>query len=129
MRFTVLALVSAALLSGQASDTARQQPARRRVDWVDLGYYKQVTPERWRSRVDQMLQRDAQNPPPKDGVMFVGSATIAEWDLKHYGSERESVKPVILRGFLDNEEFGLKGSHALGFEKEVAKIPVSTAAA
>ncbi len=95
MRLTALALCSAFLLLGQANNTAAQQPARRQVDWVQLGYYKEVTPERWKSRVEQMVQRDMQNPPKKEAVMFVGSATIAGWDLKHYFPEFETINRGI----------------------------------
>ena len=48
MRLTALALFSAGLLLGQSNNTPAQQPARRQVDWVNLGYYKQITPERWK---------------------------------------------------------------------------------
>ncbi|HMD47818.1 MAG TPA: GDSL-type esterase/lipase family protein [Bryobacteraceae bacterium] len=94
MRFTALALLSGGLLFGQAADTAARQPARQ-VDWVRLGYYKEITPERWKSRVEQMLRQDAQNPPKKEAVMFVGSATIAGWDLKHYFPQFETINRGI----------------------------------
>ena len=95
MRPTIFALFSAGLLLGQVNNTAEQQPARRRVDWVQLGYYKEVTPERWKTRVEQMLRRDEQNPPKKQAVMFVGSATIAGWDLKHYFPQFETINRGI----------------------------------
>src|SRR5215469_724283 len=95
MRFTTLAFFSAGLLLGQANNTAGQQPARRRVDWVQLGYYKEGTPERWKPRVEQMLRQDQQNPPKKEAVMFVGSATIAGWDVKHYFPEFETINRGI----------------------------------
>lgn len=90
MRFTAFALLTAGWLPGQANP-----PARPQVPWVQLGYYKEVTPERWKSRVEQMLRRDAENPPKKEAVMFVGSATIAGWDLKHYFPEFETVNRGI----------------------------------
>ena len=95
MRLTALALFSAGLLLGQSNNSPAKQPARRQVDWVNLGYYKQITPERWKARVEQMLQRDTQNPPKKEAVMFVGSATIAGWDLKHYFPQFETINRGI----------------------------------
>jgi len=95
MQFAALALFSATLLFGQANNTATQPPPRPKVEWVQPGYYKEVTPERWKSRVEQMLQREAQNPPKKEAVMFVGSATIAGWDLKHYFPEFETINRGI----------------------------------
>ena len=49
--------------------------------------------------------------------------------LRIFGSARESVKTLILRGFPNNEEFGLERGHALSLEKEIAKILVSSASA
>jgi GDSL-like Lipase/Acylhydrolase family len=95
MRFTALALFSSCVLLGQANTVVPQQPARRQVEWVQLGYYKEITPERWKSRVEQMLRQDAQNPPKKEAVMFVGSATIAGWDIKHYFPEFETINRGI----------------------------------
>lgn len=94
MRFAVLILFSACLLPGQANSPS-QQSARPQVDWVSPGYYKEITPERWRSRVEQMLRRDEQNPPKKEAVMFVGSATIAGWDLKRYFPGLETINRGI----------------------------------
>ena len=95
MRPAILALCSAGLLLGQANNTSAQQPARRRVDWVQLGYYKEITPERWKARVEQMLRRDEQNPPKMEAVMFVGSATIAGWDVKHYFPQFDTINRGI----------------------------------
>ncbi len=95
MRSTVFAFISAGLLLGQSTNTPAQQPARRQIEWVRLGYYKEITPERWKSRVEQMLRQDAQNPPKKEAVMFVGSATIAGWDLKHYFPQFETINRGI----------------------------------
>jgi hypothetical protein len=96
MRLGVLALLSAGFVLGQANQAAEQRPARRpAVDWVSLGYYKQVTPERWRARVDQMIQKDAATPPKKEAVLFLGSATIAGWDIKHYFPEFETINRGI----------------------------------
>ena len=95
MRFTAFALLSAGLILGQTNNAGAQQPGRPAVVWVQRGYYKEITPERWRSRVDQMVQRDQQNPPKKEAVMFVGSATIAGWDIKHYFPQYETINRGI----------------------------------
>jgi len=95
MRLIALAIFSAGLLQGQSNNAATQPPARREVEWVRLGYYKEITPERWKSRVEQMLRQDTQNPPKKEAVMFVGSATIAGWDLKHYFPQFETINRGI----------------------------------
>jgi hypothetical protein len=46
-----------------------------------------------------------------------------------FGSERESERGGILGGFLKNDELGPGRGHALGFEQEVAEIPIAAAAA
>lgn len=63
--------------------------------WVRPGYYKELTPDRWKDRVAQMLKADAADPPPAQAVMFVGSATIAGWDLKHYFPQFKTIKRGI----------------------------------
>src|SRR5262245_20740420 len=95
MRLVGFALITVGLLSGQSNSPASQQPARREIVWVQLGHYKDLTPDRWKSRVEQMLQRDKQNPPKTGAVMFVGSATIAGWDLKRYFPELETINRGI----------------------------------
>src|ERR1022692_2530307 len=95
MRFTVFALLSAGLLLGQENHAPAQQSGGRGPVWVQLGYYKEITPERWKSRVEQIVQRDQQNLPRKEAVMFVGSATIAGWDLKHYFPQFETINRGI----------------------------------
>jgi lysophospholipase L1-like esterase len=95
MRFTILALGSAGLLLAQENHTAPAQSAGRGVVWVQLGHYKEITPERWRARVEQTLTRDKENPPKQGAIMFVGSATIAGWDLKHYFPNLETINRGI----------------------------------
>ncbi len=63
--------------------------------WVRPGYYKEITPERWKDRVERMLAQDGTNPPPKEGVLFAGSATIAGWDVKHYFPEYKTINRGI----------------------------------
>src|ERR1700753_1315006 len=55
------------------------------------GYYKELKPERYKERVEKMLKADEANPPSKQGVVFVGSATIAGWNLKHYFPQYRTV--------------------------------------
>ena len=95
MRFLLFALLSADLLAGQENPSAPQRTGNREVVWVRLGYYKELSPERWKARVEQMVQRDQQNPPKKEAVMFVGSATIAGWDVKHYFPRYETINRGI----------------------------------
>ena len=63
--------------------------------WIRPGYYKELTPERHRAAVDRMLSRDATAPPPAEAVLFVGSATIAGWDIPHYFPEYKTIKRGI----------------------------------
>ena len=97
MRVALFVLLNAGLILGQAPS--------REVVWVRLGYYKEITPERWKSRVEQMVQRDQQNPPKKDAVMFVGSATIAGWDVKHYFPQYETINRGIGASMIDEATY------------------------
>jgi lysophospholipase L1-like esterase len=95
IRLAVLMLIGAASIFAQA----------REVVWVRLGYYKEISPERWKQRVEQMVQRDQQNPPKKEAVMFVGSATIAGWDVKHYFPQYETVNRGIGASMIDEATY------------------------
>jgi lysophospholipase L1-like esterase len=95
MRFAAFVFLSAVLLPGQEDRPATKQPGGRGPVWVQLGYYKEITPERWRARVEQTIRRDRENPPKQNAVMFVGSATIAGWDLKHYFPQFETINRGI----------------------------------
>src|SRR5579872_4812742 len=95
MRFVALVILSTTAVFGQENPPAAQRPGGRGPVWVQLGYYKEITPERWRARVDQIVKRDQENPPKKEAVMFVGSATIAGWDLKHYFPEFDTINRGI----------------------------------
>ena len=44
------------------------------------------------------------------------------------GSERESGKLCILRGFMKSEEFSLRGRQALRFEQQVIHVSITAAA-
>jgi hypothetical protein len=87
MRLGVRLVLAAALLASIGLGQDRL--------WVRPGYYKQITPDRWKARVAKMLKDDEENPPSSEGVMFVGSATIAEWDLRHYFGQYRTVKRGI----------------------------------
>jgi len=78
--------------SGQPATTAQTAVPDR---WVRPGYYKELTPARLKNGVDAMLKADTANPPPTEAVLFVGSATIAGWDIPRYFPEYKTVK----RGF------------------------------
>jgi lysophospholipase L1-like esterase len=52
-------------------------------------------PEMWKDAIAAFEQEDAKNPPPKGGIVFVGSSSIRGWDLKKSFPDL----PVINRGF------------------------------
>jgi len=58
-----------------------------------------------------------------------GGSNGARVRLWKVGSARESERSVILRGLLKGDELGSGRGHALGFEQEVAEIPIAAAAA
>jgi lysophospholipase L1-like esterase len=39
-----------------------------------------AAPEKWAAEIDKLTQADAVNPPPRGGVVFVGSSSIRRWD-------------------------------------------------
>jgi lysophospholipase L1-like esterase len=63
--------------------------------WVRPGHYKELKPDRLKSIVAQMVARDVDNPPSSEGVMFAGSSTIADWDLKSYFPQYRTVNRGI----------------------------------
>lgn len=59
-----------------------------------------AAPEKWAAAIDQLVKDDATNPPPANGVVFVGSSSIVKWtSLEH---DFPGVK-VINRGFGGSE--------------------------
>jgi hypothetical protein len=48
------------------------------------------------------------------------TASLGRLGTKKIGSERESVKPLILGRILQNHEFGPAGRHVLGLQQQVA---------
>lgn len=51
--------------------------------------------ERWEPAIAAFERQDEKQPPPKNGIVFVGSSSIRLWDLSKSFPE----KPVINRGF------------------------------
>lgn len=57
---------------------------------------KTVPPaDRWEKEIAAMEARDRANPPPKEGIVFIGSSSIRLWDLKQAFPEL----PAVNRGF------------------------------
>lgn len=38
-----------------------------------------AAPEKWAAAIDKFTQADVTNPPPRDGIVFVGSSSIVKW--------------------------------------------------
>lgn len=51
--------------------------------------------QRWEEKIAEFERQDRESPPPKDGILFVGSSSIAGWKLKEFFPDL----PVINRGF------------------------------
>jgi lysophospholipase L1-like esterase len=56
---------------------------------------KAADPTRWEKAIAAFEQQDRDKPPPKDGILFVGSSSIRLWDL----AKSFPGLPVINRGF------------------------------
>jgi lysophospholipase L1-like esterase len=52
-------------------------------------------PQRWEATIAQIEQRDRENPPPRDPIVFIGSSTITRWDVKASFPDL----PVVNHGF------------------------------
>jgi lysophospholipase L1-like esterase len=52
-------------------------------------------PEVWKDAIEAFQKQDAAEPPPKQGIVFVGSSSIRMWDLKKSFPDL----PAINRGF------------------------------
>jgi lysophospholipase L1-like esterase len=85
----VAAAIAGVWLGTGAAISAQQAGADR---WIRPGYYKELAPERQRAGVERMLKQDAAAPPPAEAVLFVGSATIAGWDIPRYFPEYKTIK-------------------------------------
>jgi lysophospholipase L1-like esterase len=56
-------------------------------------------PSRWEAAISKFEARDAQEAPPTEGVLFIGSSSIRMWDLDKWFPDA----PVINRGFGGSE--------------------------
>ena len=54
---------------------------------------------RWESAMKAFEEQDAKQPPPKNGILFVGSSSIRKWDLKKWFPDRNAIN----RGFGGSE--------------------------
>jgi lysophospholipase L1-like esterase len=86
------AMVCAAVCLGATAITFAQRGG---TIWIRPGYYKELKPERHQTAVERMLSRDSAAPPPAEAVLFVGSATIAGWDIPRYFPEYKTIKRGI----------------------------------
>ena len=85
-----VAAAMAGLWLGVTAVGAAQQAGTGR--WIRPGYDKELAPERLRANVERMLKQDAAAQPPAEAVLFVGSATIAGWDIPRYFPEYKTIK-------------------------------------
>ncbi len=76
-----LAIIAIALV---VSAGAGAQPARKPHD-----------PASWEPTIQKFEEQDRRTPPPRKGVLFLGSSSIRAWDVEKYFPEY----PVINRGF------------------------------
>ncbi len=51
--------------------------------------------DKWEKEINSMLAKDEKSPPPKEGIVFVGSSSIRLWDLEKSFPNL----PVVNRGF------------------------------
>ncbi|MCP4246456.1 MAG: hypothetical protein GY778_05355 [bacterium] len=51
--------------------------------------------DRWEAAIQQFEERDKTSPPPKGGIVFIGSSSIRKWDLDQYFPGLQ----VVNRGF------------------------------
>lgn len=52
-------------------------------------------PQVWQNDIDAFVRKDRTDPPPANGVLFMGSSSVRMWDLKRYFPDL----PAINRGF------------------------------
>jgi lysophospholipase L1-like esterase len=60
-----------------------------------LGSAQQTAADKWEKDIAAFEAQDQKSPPPKDGIVFVGSSSIRKWDLAHSFPDL----PAINRGF------------------------------
>ncbi len=54
---------------------------------------------RWEKTIQGFEAQDKQSPPPKDGILFIGSSSIRMWKLENYFKQKD----LINRGFGGSE--------------------------
>jgi lysophospholipase L1-like esterase len=108
----VAVLACVLVLAGSAGETAAQQrDVRSQADptsYDDFDVWQRwikdvstrlargpLAPERHKARVDKFLEEDARTQPPTEAVMFVGSTTIASWNLKEDFTEYKTINRGI----------------------------------
>jgi lysophospholipase L1-like esterase len=93
---TAFQLAAGTLLASAVAFGQTGAPAKGNATvWVRPGYYKQLKPDRLKPTITQILKQDVDNPPSTEAVMFVGSSTIADWDVRHYFPQYRTVKRGI----------------------------------
>ncbi|HUR60561.1 MAG TPA: SGNH/GDSL hydrolase family protein [Opitutaceae bacterium] len=68
--------------------------------WLFLAPLLLAAPDKWTAAIDKFTQQDATQPPPRNGVVFVGSSSIVKWTSLE--KDFPGVK-VINRGFGGSE--------------------------
>jgi lysophospholipase L1-like esterase len=66
----------------------------RNIRIKDLGR-SEPAPSRWEPTIAAFEAQDRENPPPAEGILFLGSSSIRMWDVKKWFPDL----PVINRGF------------------------------
>ncbi len=62
---------------------------------VEAGEVAGKQADRWEASIARFEAMDAKQPPPKEGILFIGSSSIVGWDL----GKSFPAAPVINRGF------------------------------
>ncbi|HUE70205.1 MAG TPA: SGNH/GDSL hydrolase family protein [Pirellulaceae bacterium] len=64
--------------------------------WLASGATAQeAAADKWEKEIAALEAKDKESPPPRDGIVFIGSSSIRRWDLKKSFPEL----PAINRGF------------------------------
>ena len=82
--FTIFALI---LCLGSIAHAAKPVPTT-----AELGKQRAA---KWEKNIARHEKADLENPPPADGILFVGSSSIVGWDVKKWFPDL----PVINHGF------------------------------
>lgn len=67
--------------------------------WLASAGPAALAQERWQEDIQTFEAQDRTQPPPQNGILFVGSSSIVRWDLEKYFPDL----PVINRGFGGSE--------------------------